>query len=271
MKIYYSGNKNAFKCILLSIMSMVKHTGEQLEVGVLSMDLHEVKENYIMPDSKEIAILDRVVKEKNPQSSVRLIDMTALYKQYLISGKNERCAYTPYTLLRLLLGKVDKSDDKVIYIDTDTMLLGDIKQMYDINLEGYEFGAVLDYTGHKFISKTYCNAGVLLLNLGEIKRTKLFDKAMKYVLTHKMFMPDQTALHRNVERKLIIDGKFNEQRSLKPDTVIKHFCKGIKFFPIFHIFNIKQTEIDKVHNKLKIYAFDDIYEDYNKLIKEFNL
>ena len=67
---------------------------------------------------------------------------------------------------------------------------------------------------------------------------------------------------------LILDRKFNEQRTPVADTVVKHFNKGIKWIPFFHIYNIKQWQIDKVHKKLKIFCFDDIYEEYNKIIEQ---
>ena len=69
---------------------------------------------------------------------------------------------------------------------------------------------------------------------------------------------------------LILEDRFNEQRSIKPKTVVKHFNKGIKWFPFFHIYNYKQWQIDDVHKKLKIFMFDDIYDQYKKLIEEFN-
>ena len=57
--------------------------------------------------------------------------------------------------------------------------------------------------------------------------------------------------------------KFNEQRSVKPDTVIKHFNKGVKHLPIPRSYNVKQWQVTKVHKKLKIFEFDDIYELYD--------
>ena len=61
-----------------------------------------------------------------------------------------------------------------------------------------------------------------------------------------MIMPDQSALDRLTSSKLLLPRKFNEQRSLRKDTVIKHFNKGnikaiavgIKYCSlIYHIFN----------------------------------
>ena len=122
--------------------------------------------------------------------------------------------------------------------------------------------------GSFFIHENYCNAGVLLINVEKIKKTQLFCKCRKYIYTHKMIMPDQTALDRLTSSKLLLPRKFNEQRSLRKDTVIKHFNKGIKFFPFIYMYNIKQWEIDKVHKMLKIYTFDEDYQIYKSLMEE---
>ena len=67
-------------------------------------------------------------------------------------------------------------------------------------------------------------------------------------------------------KKKYIPFRFNEQRKIKENTIIKHFCKGIVFFlPFgFHIYNIKQWNREKVHKSLKIFMFDDIYERVDK-------
>ena len=82
-------------------------------------------------------------------------------------------------------------------------------------------------------------------------------------------MPDQSALHRLHECRLILPRRFNEQRKPREDTVVKHFCRGIRWFPFFYIYNYKQWERDKVHKKLKLFCFDDIYEEYDRLMARY--
>jgi len=85
----------------------------------------------------------------------------------------------------------------------------------------------------------------------------------------KMIMPDQSALNKHGKKKFL-PFRFNEQRKIKEDTVVKHFCKGIVFFlPFgFHIYNIKLWQIDDVHKRLKITYFDDIYEEFAEIKKK---
>ena len=107
-----------------------------------------------------------------------------------------------------------------------------------------------------------------MLNFENIKKSGLFVKARKRVNKRKMFMPDQSALNFLAKRKLILPYKFNEQRTIKSDTVIKHFCQGFKWYgPFFRLYNYKQWHIKEVHEKLGIHDFDRIYEKYDELDK----
>lgn len=84
-------------------------------------------------------------------------------------------------------------------------------------------------------------------------------------------MPDQSALHRLGKRRMYLPRRFNEQRGIRSDTVVKHFCRGIRWFPFFHLYDIKQWERDAVHKKLKISFFDDLYEEYDRIAATHDL
>lgn len=262
----YSGNKKIFEGLLLSVLSLADKATDSLNILVMSMDIPDVDPRFRKFSNEQIALLDKVVKEKNPESRATLIDVTELYRIHLAHSKNANSGYTPYTLLRLLLDMIPEAGDKVIYTDIDTMFSGDIKELYDVDISGYEFGAVRDHMGKVFIGPNYCNAGVLLLNMEEIRRTHLFERAREMVVRKKMIMPDQTALNKLAHAKKYLPRRFNEQRGLRPDTVIKHFCKGIKFYPLFfRIYNYKQWNREMVHKKLGIHEFDYIYELFDKI------
>lgn len=262
----YSCNGKIFEGLALSMLSMAKRTSEPLCVYILTMDLTEIDERFFPVSENQRAALERALRAKNPESRVILLDVREKYLETLGRGKNKNTSYTPYTLLRLYLDELDVPS-KLIYLDTDIMLVGNIKELYDIDVEGCEFAAVLDHMGSFFINDDYVNAGVLLLNLDEVRRTKLFVKARDMVLSRRMIMADQSALNKYAQNKKFIPRRFNEQRGLRGDTVIKHFNKGIRFMPFFfYIYNVKQWQRDLVHKKLKITYFDGDYADYDKLI-----
>ena len=269
ISVCYSGNRRVFPGLLLSVLSLVRHTDRPLHVFVLSMDLRGEDPAFLPFSQAQQDLLGRVVREKNADSRVFFLDMTERYRAALAHGKNKKNFYTPYAQLRLFLGELEGIPDKLLYLDIDTMCLSDIGQLYDTDIAGFEYGAVLDHMGKFWISPTYCNSGVLLLNLPRLRETKLLQRCRDYIERHRLVMPDQTALHRLHEARRILPRRFNEQRAPRADTVVKHFCRGIRWVPFFHIYNYKQWEREKVHEKLRLHCFDDIYEEYDRLMAQY--
>lgn len=272
INVCYCGNRKIFPGLLLSVMSLAKYTDHALNVYVLSMDLHEQNPAFVPFTQNQMNVLNEVLREKNPESRAVLIDMTKQYTSYLAHGANKKGAiYTPYTLLRLYLDQLENVPDKIIYMDIDTMCIDDIAKLWEIDISDYEYAAALDYMGRFWVNKHYCNAGVLSLNLAVIRQSGLFERARKLLYEKRLTMLDQAALNRLGKRVLYLPDRFNEQRNIKPDTVIKHFCKGTSFKYVIPIcFNIKQWQRDKVHKKLKLHCFDDLYEKYDLLEKKFD-
>ena len=130
----------------------------------------------------------------------------------------------------------------------------------------------LDYYGkwffkNKKIKFNYINSGVLLLNLKKIRETKLLKRARQMCQNKKMFMPDQSSLNKLSLSKKIEKRKYNEQRKLKKDTVFQHITTSFRLFPLFHKVTIKPWDIEKVHKRLKIFEYDDILLEYEKMKK----
>lgn len=237
------------------------------------MDLRRRNPAFVGYSENQMRILNEVLQKRNPESYAEQRDLTSLYERRLAQGKNRKAAiYTPYALLRLFLDELPGIPDKIIYLDIDTMCVSDAAQLYDIDIEGYEYAAALDYMGKFWIAKNYCNSGVLLLNMPEIRRTGLFRKCRDLIYTKKMAMPDQSALHKSAVRRMYLPDRFNEQRAIKPDTVIKHFNKGIRWYLFIpRVYNYKQWHREKVHSFLKIHDFDDVYAEYDELAAKYDL
>ena len=267
INVFYSGDKNYFKQIFLSTLSMAMHTKESLNIYIMTLDCKTKKGEYFAITSEQIAFLEKTIKEYNVDSKITLVRMDDLYEKNMANNCNKNSVYTPYALLRLLSHHLDMLPEKIIYLDTDTMVYNDINELYSIDLEDAEYGAVQDYVGHHFFGKNYINTGVLLLNLKRIRETGLFDKCIDYVATKRRFMPDQDAINYRRTKFKMLPRKFNEQRDVVDDTVIKHFCKIPHMFPIIHTVNIKQTNLEGVHNVLKITAFDEVYDKYLEITK----
>ena len=263
INIMYTGNDYVFKGIVLSTLSILKHTNEEVHVYLVTMDI----DNFKGISSEMANKLDTILKEKNINNKCHLINMTDLFNSEMKDSKNINSFYTPYCLLRLFSDKLDLPN-KILYLDTDTMINKDIKSLFDIDITNYEFAGVIDRLGRFFIDKNYINSGVLLLNLDMIRKTELFKNTRELVKTKKMAFPDQSALNKLKKHYLKIPSIYNSQRYLKKDTVVKHFCKSIRWLPIYHTINVKPWEVEKVHRRLKIRAYDDIYLKYEEIMGE---
>ena len=272
VEVMYCGNYKVFDGMLLSLLSMAKNTKESIKAHIITMSLENLDPNYKAVSYENAMYIDKMLKEYNKDSLVVYHDVTELFLKIKSNEKNLISIYSPYTLLRLITDRIEGIGEKVIYLDTDTMVKGDIKDLYDIDVEGFEFAVAYDYMGRVFrIHKAlrYFNAGIMLLNLKMIKETGIFKKSMELLDEKELWLHDQDALNMLVTKKKMISSRFNRQRKPRRNTVIQHFCKGIRFKKgKFEVYNIKQWEVDKVQNDLNIHVYDDVYEEYFRRKKE---
>lgn len=270
VNILLSGNNKVFDGALSELISITNKTKEAITCYIFTMDLTRAKEDYKCIDDKQIEFLNKIVKEQNKNSKVIKIDVTQIYEEEFGHGKNENAYCTPYTLLRLLADKIPDMPEKLLYLDIDMMVAGDISELYNIDVTDYEYAAVKEKYGSKFIRYDYINAGMLLLNMKKIKETRLLEKARQLIKKRKLPFADQDAIFWSTTKKKLIPRRFNEQRSFnKDDTLICHFCKRLCFNPYPHVTNYKQWHIDEIHKYYKCYKFDNDLEEYLKQKAEF--
>ena len=260
--ILYAGNTKVFDGIVISLLSMIKHHTGALDVYLFTMDLRDVDPAFTPISEAQRHYLEGICREVHPESRVMLKDVGDCYRDTLMHAPNQDNQYTPYTFLRLFADRFPTLPDKLIYLDTDTVLAGDIAQLYGQELGNAEFAGVRDRYGCRFFGINYLNAGVLLLNLPKIRETGLFRRALDACARKKIFLSDQTALNRCAGQKKILPRRFNEQKELRGDTVIRHFSMTIRWLPRFRTQNVKPWQVDRVHEILHITSFDDVLNDY---------
>ena len=96
--------------------------------------------------------------------------------------------------------------DRVLYLDPDIVVNGNLQELYDTPLNGYLFAAathvreimrkinVLRLGMHE--DGTYINSGVLLMNLKLLREEQDYQKVFKYIKKYKnkLTLPDQDVL-----------------------------------------------------------------------------
>ena len=206
INIMYTGNDKVFKGILLSSLSIIKHTSDVLNIYILSMEI----EGFKMINSNMVKTLEEIIKKKNKDSNVILIDVTDIFAKEMKNSKNMENFYTPYALLRLFSDLLDLPE-KILYLDTDTMISKDISEFFNLDITNYEFAGVVDRLGRWFIDINYINSGVLLLNLNKIRETKLFYNVRELIKVKKMAFPDQSALNKYKQFYLKVPSIYNNR------------------------------------------------------------
>lgn len=268
INVIYCCNDKLFEGVFLSAASVARRSGAPVRISVFTMDGRNEDLSYVPFSKDHASIINAAIKTFDERNEAAVYDLTEQFEKAFGGGKNLKNEFTPYALLRLLADDEKVAPcDKAIYLDADTMACGDIEELWNTDVSDYEYAAALDRLGKFWVARNYCNSGVLLLNLKKIRETGMFAKCRKLIKTKRFFMPDQTAIHRSATARLYLDTRFNEQRSVKPDTVIKHFNRGIKWLPFPHFFNVKQWDRKAVRDKLKIRVFDEDYAFYDDFIK----
>jgi len=268
INVVYSGNTAVYDGFMLSLLSMAQNTKEPLAVYLLTADFTDLDPRFTPISPKQSELLEKTIRHYNDESRMHLIDVRDLFNKELKDSVNLKTGYTPYTLLRLLLDLIPGIPDRLIYIDADTIVTGDIKELFEYDLHNKTVGGVRDYLGRFFIGVNYLNAGVMLIDMKKAREEALFFRARGLVNKLVMSFPDQTALNNClVNKKCYLPRKFNAMRHLTKKTVIRHYCKMIIWFP-FHIINVKPWMIDDIHKKWHVYRHDALFYEFLKIKRE---
>lgn len=271
INIMFCGNRGVFDGALTCALSIMKRSRltEPLKFYMLTMDVSHIKPEYVAISKEQIEFFDEVIKSYSPENSVECIDVTELYNEEFAGSPNESAYCSPYTLIRLLADRIESLPDKILYLDIDIMFNRDIDLLYSIDVSEVEYAAARDHYGKYLINPNYVNAGVMLWNLKKMRETGLLVKARDLIRKKKLTFADQSAIIRSTTKKKMLPQKFNDQKFLHKHTVVRHFSKRLFWLPYPHTENIKQWHVERVRKVFKYRCFDDILDEYTRLINEF--
>ena len=143
---------------------------------------------YIMHPSnlskKNLLILKSLEKKYKNKCSIQLINMHEKYNISILNFINTPAYY------RLLLPDLLPNVDKIIWLDGDTLIFNDLKEMYDINIDGYYYKGFLDDNPSLADSFTLENdhcicSGVMLMNLNEIRKNNMTNKTIQFMVKNE--------------------------------------------------------------------------------------
>ena len=141
-----------------------------------------------------------------------------------------------YRLIAPLL--LPKNLDKVLYLDCDIIINGNIRELYDTNITEKAFGAIIDeayFINEKYErlqipnNQSYINSGVILFNLKYWRENDTCNKCMNYILCNreKIVLHDQDTLNAVLYDKIkSLPIKYNFQTGF----MFTHFKYEERFF-----------------------------------------
>ena len=203
--IFYTADDTYAPYLSVSIISLLKNASPDY-----------IYEIYVVYDKMSIRTLTklktlRVLREKD--AKIHLKPMKEVLS-FMTERPNTRLNASMFTLTiyyRIFIAQMFPQYEKGIYLDSDTVVVGDISKMFNVELgKKYLLGAVNDFSIKKnkpfmdYIEDVvgiprdeYFNSGVLLLNLGELRHLR-FDEHFLYLLVRYDFdtvAPDQDYLN----------------------------------------------------------------------------
>ena len=120
---------------------------------------------------------------------------------------------------RIKLPDMCKDLDKILYLDCDTLILGNLEELFNTNLEGKYFAGVKDVWGvDKYCkrlnmqSRVYVNSGMLLFNAKYCREENFFEKIVEFATNNAKIIEfcDQDSINKiGDEKKVVLHPKFN--------------------------------------------------------------
>ena len=156
-------------------------------------------------------------------------------------------------LMKFSLADILIEEDKVLYLDSDILVLNELKSLFDINIDNYYGAPVLDMTAmvslreHTSIGITqYFNSGVMFLNLNKWRKDNIKEVLIKKKIAEdKVRFMDQNAFNRTLWPNMLY-------LSLKYNYMHQNLSGYFTLTDIADFYGMKKEEVEKISEKPSI-------------------
>ena len=241
----FTPDNRIIKTLTVAIISILENTNKPVDIVIIHSELNE----------KSVKTLN-FIKKKYKNCRI-------LYKK---ADTKRLVGYTPahWTVMsawfRIFAPELLPNCDKLLYLDCDIILRGDISELYGIDVSKHILAGVRDVLFSdknaqrlELKSQDYFNAGILLINCKKWREKNITDKIDKFVKANGVLeYGDQDALNKVIdEDKLVISPKYNtienfrlnfaheyegqwkkDYENRKKCTLIVHFAGAKPFDPV---------------------------------------
>ena len=212
--IFYACDDSFVKYTVVSLKSMMENASKNYEYNVCILHTGITKE-----------MMDKVFELKREGFNITFEDVSG----YLVSISDKlpiRDYYSKTTYIRLFIAEMYPGYDKAIYIDSDTVVCGDISRLFNTDIGECYVGACheqamvqVDEYGtyaERVVGvdrNNFFNAGVLLINCKQFREKRLLDKFIEYLGIYN-FVVTQDEDYLNVickDRVFWLDQRWNTE------------------------------------------------------------
>ena len=213
--IFFTVDNNYIPFLAVTLQSLIDNSSSNNFYKIIVLYSSSISE-----DNKK-----KIYKYKLENVNIEFVDLKQALKK-IHDKLYTRDYYSKSTYYRLLIPELYPQYDKAIYLDSDIVVLSDIAQLYDIDIENNLIGATTDEAVQNVKAfqeyvekvvgvnnyKNYFNAGVLLMNLQELREYKFQEKFLYLLETVKFTVAqDQDYLNRICKGRVkIIDGSWDK-------------------------------------------------------------
>jgi len=128
---------------------------------------------------------------------------------FLPGSPNYASPWSYMAMLRCVLGFI-LDEDRVLWLDCDTIVNDDISDLFNINMDGYYYAGVMEPGKSKDIFR-YVNSGVMLCNLELLRETAKEVELAYFLNTYRFVWADQEVINLLCQGHIrTIDSAYNQ-------------------------------------------------------------
>ncbi len=245
LTIVYSSDDNYIRHAGVSILSVLENNKHFETIDIYIIDNNVSRENKVK--------LNEIINQYN--RNIKYIDFSE-YKSKLKLNMGWKISISAYA--RLFVDEMLPSDlDKVLYFDCDTIVIGELDELWSIELNENEYIAgVIDTVSENNVKSiemnkkySYINSGMLLINLKMWREKEIKQQFIEFIDKYdgSVNHHDQGVLNGVLHTKCkIISPKFNMMSvylMMKYEDLYDYYDMKYKFYSKSELEQAKDTPI----------------------------
>lgn len=229
--IFFSTDDNYIPYLDVAISSLIENASKEFEYRIMVLNTGLSRDNA-----------EKIKQNEREGVKIDFVDIS-LEVERIKARLKDVYHFSVVTYYRLFIASLFPKYDKVIYLDCDIVVLGDISKLYNVELGRNILGAAPE----SFVRNTfefrlyakqalgvdpdeYVNAGVLLMNLAEFRKNKIEERFIELISEYDFDLldPDQAYINYLCRGKIYhLSSSWNKEpipHLIEEDKNIVHFA-----------------------------------------------